>query len=118
VAPSILLVDDDPDTCESLTDLLEHHGYRVDSVSTGAQAIRKAKVDRFSTVILDLSLPDDEGITVLRVLKEAVLATPVIILTGLDQRATALHNGAFAFLLKPWNREELLDVLSRAMPTA
>ena len=102
MAPSILLVDDDPDTCKSLTDLLEHHGYRVDSVSTGAQAIEKAQVDRFSTVILDLN--DGDEITVLRVLQERVPATPILILTGLDQRATALHNGAFAFLLKPWNR--------------
>ena len=70
MAPSILLVDDDPDICESLTDLLEHHGYRVDSVSTGAQAIEKAKVDRFNAVILDLNLPDGDGIAVLRVLKE------------------------------------------------
>ena len=118
MAPSILLVDDDPDTCKSLTDLLEHHGYRVDSVSTGAQAIEKAQVDRFSTVILDLNLPDGDEIAVLRVLQERVPATPILILTGSDQKATALHNGAFAFLLKPWNREELLDVLSRAMPTA
>ena len=118
MAPSILLVDDDPDICKSLTDLLEHHGYRVDSVSTGAQAIEKAQVDRFSTVILDLNLPDGDEIAVLRVLQERVPATPILILTGSDQKATALHNGAFAFLLKPWNREELLDVLSRAMPTA
>ena len=118
MAPSILLVDDDPDTCESLTDLLEHHGYRVDSVSTGAQAIEKAQVDRFSTVILDLNLPDGDEIAVLRVLQERVPATPILILTGSDQKATALHNGAFAFLLKPGNRDELLDVLSRAMPTA
>ncbi len=118
MAPLILLVDDDPDIRESLTDLLEYHGYRVDSVSTGAQAIEKAKVDRFSAVILDLGLPDADGIAVLRVLQERVPATPILILTGLDQRATALHNGAFAFLLKPWNREELLGVLSRAMATA
>ena len=111
-------MDDDPDIRESLTDLLEYHGYRVDSVSTGAQAIEKAKGDRFSAVILDLGLPDADGIAVLRVLQERVPATPILILTGLDQRATALHNGAFAFLLKPWNREELLGVLSRAMATA
>ena len=118
MAPSILLVDDDPDIRLALTDLLEHHGYRVDSASTGAQAIEKPKVDRFSAVILDLSLPDGDGIAVLRVLKETVPATPIIILTGSNHRATALQNGAFTFLLKPWNREELLDVLSRAMPTA
>jgi len=44
VAPSILLVDDDPDIRLALTDLLEHHGYRVDSASTGIQAIEKAQV--------------------------------------------------------------------------
>jgi len=97
---------------------LEYHGYRVDSVSTCAQAIQKAKVERFNAVILDLNLPDGDEIAVLRVLQERVPATPILILTGSDQKATALHNGAFAFLLKPWNREELLDVLSRAMPTA
>ena len=97
---------------------MEYLGYRVDSVSTCAQAIQKAKVERFNAVILDLKLPDGDGITVLRVLKERVPAIPVIILTGLDQKPTALHNGAFAFLRKPWNREELLGVLSRAMATA
>ena len=70
MAPLILLVDDDPDIRESLTDLLEYHGYRVDSVSTGAQAIEKANGDRFSAVILDLGLPDADGIAVLRVLQE------------------------------------------------
>lgn len=44
MAPSILLVDDDPDIRLALTDLLEHHGYRVDSASTGIQAIEKAQV--------------------------------------------------------------------------
>ena len=62
LAPSILLVDDDPDIREALADLLEHHGYRVDSVSTGAQAIERAQVDRFGSVILDLNLPIGRGL--------------------------------------------------------
>jgi DNA-binding response OmpR family regulator len=114
MAPSILLVDDDPDNCEVLTDFLRHHGFSVDCAYSGAQAIEKVNADSFSAVILDLGLPDGDGLAVLRLLKQTAPATPIIILTGSHQSATALRNGAFAFLLKPWNREELLDALARA----
>jgi DNA-binding response OmpR family regulator len=70
LTPSILLVDDDPDNCEALTDFLRHHGFRVDCASSGAQAIEKVNVDSFSAVILDLGLPDADGFVVLRLLKE------------------------------------------------
>jgi CheY-like chemotaxis protein len=58
----ILLVDDDPDITEALSDLLEHEGYHVHLAVNGGKALEKAKQHHYSAVILDLGLPDMDGL--------------------------------------------------------
>ena len=87
--PSILLVDDDPDICYALTDLLEHEQYQVVAVGTGTEAITEATAHRFSTIILDLGLPDFDGSEVLKALKKIDSTVPIVILsafTGEDSK--------------------------------
>ncbi len=113
----ILIVDDDPDIRQALTDLLESQGYTVHSVGTGWAALARVKMVKFAAVLLDLQLPDQDGREVLQLLKERDQSLPVIILTasdGQDDRMVLLRREAFALLQKPYAREELLAVLSRA----
>ena len=115
---SVLIVDDDPDITETLKDLLEYEGYQVQGVSTGAQAIVKAGTERFGAMILDLGLPDMDGMTVLQRVTEQNPQLPVIILTAFmkDARTIAsLRQGAFAYLTKPYNRDEIKATLRQAI---
>src|SRR5690606_36985817 len=65
--PTILVVDDEVDICLALSDLLESEGYRVETVQTGSEALRRVSpVHSYSAVILDLGLPDLDGLIVLQ----------------------------------------------------
>src|SRR5580765_6633779 len=103
---SILIVDDEPDICLALEDLLRHVGYTVRSVMTGTEALREAEQGSYGAVILDLGLPDLSGLAVLRGLEEMDPLLPVIVLTASIQEShtvEALRQGAFAYLTKPYN---------------
>jgi len=115
---SVLIVDDDPDICEALRDFLQHEGYHVQTVGTGTEGIAQAQQRRYGAVILDLGLPDLDGIEVLKVLQELDSKLPVIILTAYtteEKTIGSLRQGAFAYLTKPYNREELKATLHRAV---
>ncbi|HSE59093.1 MAG TPA: PAS domain S-box protein [Nitrospiraceae bacterium] len=116
--PAVLIVDDDPDIAAGLLDLLEHDGYEVQSVSTGREAIARVSERSFAAVLLDLGLPDCDGSEVLAAILSVVPTLPVIVLTAystLERSVASLGHGAFAFLAKPYNREELRSVLRRAV---
>jgi PAS domain S-box-containing protein len=116
--PSVLIVDDEPDICRALSDLLEHEGYHVALAERGMDAIAKINERPFSVVLLDLGLPDIDGSTVLRSVTEIYPNLPVIILTAYatEEKAVALlQQGAFAFLTKPYNKEQLKATLVRAV---
>ena len=116
--PAILIVDDDPDIALVLHDLLEHTGYRVEVAGTGAEALAKAKVDPFAAVLLDLMLPDMDGLSVLTLLKQIDPALPVIMLTAFVEVAKkhgSLTEGAFGYLTKPYDAEELKAIIARAV---
>ena len=121
IKPFILLVDDDPDICCALTDLLEHEQYQVFAVGTGTDAIATAKAHRFSIAILDLGLPDFDGLSVLKALRRIDSTVPIIILTALteeDGKTECLAAGAYAFVSKPYNKDELKAILTRAVIAA
>ena len=114
----ILVVDDDPDISQALMDFLEYDGYRVDLAGTGSEALTRSKQQSYSAVILDLGLPDLDGLVVLKKLQEHDPSLPVIILTAFtapERTAGAVGHGAFALLTKPYNREQLRGTLRRAI---
>ena len=114
----VLIVDDDPDICETLGDLLEGQGYRTQRAGTGAGSLALLRERRFAAVILNVGLPDIDGLSVLRMMQERAPGLPVVILTGSDSnqiRRDALRFGAFAFLTKPWDRHELKRIVARAV---
>ncbi len=115
---SILIVDDEPDICLALQDLLRHAGYTVRSVMTGREALHEAEQSLFGAVILDLGLPDLSGFAVLRGLEELDPLLPVIVLTASVQDSVtveSLRRGAAAYITKPYNPEALKIILRQAV---
>ncbi|SNT59170.1 two-component system, OmpR family, KDP operon response regulator KdpE [Asanoa hainanensis] len=106
----VLVVDDDPQIVRTLQVNLRIRGYAVDSATDGAGALRSALRIRPDLVVLDLGLPDMDGLEVLRGLR-AWSPVPVVVLTGRagnDEKVVALDAGADDYLTKPFHVEELL----------
>ncbi len=117
-ATSILIVDDDPDICLALKDFLQHEGYGVQTVGSGSEGIAEARQRRYGAVILDIGLPDLDGLLVLKHLLELDATLPVIVLTAFttqEKTVGTLSQGAFAYLIKPYNRDELRAILHHAV---
>ena len=115
---SILLVDDDAEIRDALSDLLVHEGYSVFAISEGTEALKQAGQNHFDAVILDIRLPDLDGHSVLESLIQADPRLPVIVLTGYvteQNTVGSLQMGAYAYLTKPYRPEEIKATLRRAV---
>lgn len=107
----VLLVEDDPMIGEGLRRALKATGLAVDWVRRGADAEGTLATERFDAVLLDLGLPDRDGMAVLRGLRERKDSTPVLVLTARDalaDRVAGLDAGADDYLVKPFELDELL----------
>ncbi|HVN45798.1 MAG TPA: response regulator [Steroidobacteraceae bacterium] len=106
----ILLIEDDDLLGEAVRDGLRQEGHTVDWVQDGAAALAAVSAWSFAAVVLDLGLPDADGIGVLRWLRQNGGATPVVIVTARDRisdRIAGLDAGADDYLIKPFNIDEL-----------
>jgi two-component system KDP operon response regulator KdpE len=106
----VLVVDDEPQIVRTLTISLTARSYEVVSASNGIEALDKASRLAPDIVVLDLGLPDFDGIDVIRGLRERITA-PIIILSGRNQGAAkvrALDAGADDYVTKPFDLDELL----------
>lgn len=106
----ILLVEDDPRTVALVTELLEGSGYGVESVRLGADAVRLVGAREFDLVVLDINLPDLDGLAVCEEVR-AFSAVPILMLSargGVDDRVDGLRRGADDYLPKPYDPRELL----------
>ncbi|OEE87789.1 two-component system response regulator BasR [Enterovibrio norvegicus FF-162] len=107
----ILLIEDDQMLGESMVASLSRHGFTVDWVQKGGGVELLLKTESFTAVILDLTLPDVDGIDVLKRLRQAKHTIPVMILTARDDiedRVEGLDGGADDYMVKPFALEELL----------
>jgi len=107
----VLLVEDDQATAQSLQMMLESDGMVVDATDLGEDGLEIGKLYDYDIIILDLMLPDIDGIEVLRRLRDARVETPVLILSGLtdaDDKVKGLGTGADDYLTKPFDKAELL----------
>ena len=114
-ASSILVIDDDDVVLGVLTDLLELRGFQVLTANEGKAGIEVFRNDRPDLVITDISMPQMDGLQVLRRIGEMDECVPVILVTGhgdLDNALRALRRGAYDFLLKPINPEILLKTVN------
>lgn len=119
----LLLVEDDPPLAAGLQRALQKEGYAVNHVSGGEAALHVIATERPEIVILDLGLPDLDGIDVLRRLRQRDKDLPVLLLTARDtteDKVAGLDGGADDYLPKPFHMSELLArlrVLERRLGT-
>lgn len=107
----ILLVEDDNLLGQSMVTSLSRHGFTVDWLTHGGGVNTALKTEKFTAVILDLTLPDIDGLEVLRRIRDAGFQLPVMILTARDDiqdRVKGLDGGADEYVGKPFALEELL----------
>jgi two-component system KDP operon response regulator KdpE len=115
--PLVLVVDDEPPITRALSAALTARGYRADVATTGQQALDQTALRDPAAVILDLGLPDLDGIEVLRRIR-SWSNVPVIVLTAEgaeDRKVAALDDGADDYVTKPFSTPELLARLRVAL---
>jgi len=108
---SILIVDDDESICRSLALILGKKGYQTETASTGEEALAKAKEGSFSVALLDIRLPDMEGVELLKPLQKIHPDIVMFIITGyasLKTATRALNEGASGYFTKPVDVDDLL----------
>ncbi|MEQ1954077.1 response regulator transcription factor [Mesorhizobium sp. CN2-181] len=106
----ILVVEDNPALARGLATVLRGGGYAVDAVADGAAAMAVLAAERFDLVVLDLNLPDMDGLDVLRALRARQDGASVLILSArgqLDDRVRGLDLGADDYMTKPFDVDEL-----------
>lgn len=106
----ILLVEDDVMLGDGMVDALRSSGYTVDWLQQGLPALSVLKSEEFAALILDLNLPDIDGISLLRKLRREGYQLPVLILTArdaLDDRVVGLDAGSDDYMVKPFALQEL-----------
>ena len=114
----ILIIDDERPILLTLEALLGRHGYQVETSATASQGLKLLKTKSPALVLLDLQLPDAEGLQTLDEIKAEFPGTQVIILTAHDSIHNAIESikrGAFHFISKPYAPEELLSLVEKAL---
>lgn len=118
IKPSVLIVEDDPLSQDMLARRLSGRGFRAATASTGNEALRCLASEPFDLVLLDLMLPDINGMEVLRQLKTSIDAPPVIVVSAKhdsDDIVAALDGGASDYIGKPINFRVLLARMNVAL---
>ena len=113
----ILLVDDEKDFTEALSERMEARGFRVEIADSGPVAIEKVKEQSYDAIILDLAMPEMDGIDVLKILIKENPDLQIIFLTGhatLEKGIEAVKLGAVDFMEKPVDIETLLEKVNEA----
>jgi DNA-binding response OmpR family regulator len=98
--------------------ILQDEGYSVDLAATGKEAVQKTQEKTYNLALLDIRLPDMEGVELLRLLKDGVPRTRKIMVTGypsMQNAISALNKNADAYLLKPVDVEKLLTIVKQQL---
>ncbi|HEX4697414.1 MAG TPA: sigma-54 dependent transcriptional regulator [Candidatus Udaeobacter sp.] len=114
----VLIIDDERPVLMTLEALLKRHGYQVDTAPTATQGLRLLKSKSPTLVLLDLRLPDADGLEMLDRIKSESPGIQVIILTAHDSLHNAIESikrGAYHFISKPYAPEELLSLIEKAL---
>lgn len=118
--PSILIVDDDEVMQETLSDVLKKRGYEVYSVHSGNGALSVIKKNVIDLILLDMRLPDIDGLEVLKKIKEFDTEILVIMMTAYSDVQTAvsaMKSGAYDYINKPFELEELKLLIEKGLET-
>lgn len=116
--PSILVVDDDVDTCRNLSDILADFGYRVDTAHDGPQALELVRKNPYDVALLDFKMPGMDGLTLYREIKKIQPSIVSIIVTAYTSHGTeaaARDAGTWKVLAKPVDLGRLLPLVDEAL---
>ncbi len=115
----ILVVDDEPDICGLVSDILSDEGYQVSAAETAASARQQITQSEYDLVLLDIWMPDEDGITLLKEWKDnKVLHCPVVMMSGhgtVETAVEATRLGAYAFVEKPLTTAKLIQTIRKAL---
>lgn len=109
----LLVIEDNIELSNSMKKGLENMNFKVDISNTGEEGEEKASINEYDVILLDLNLPDTDGIEVLKYFRKKSIDTPIIIITARDNvsdLAIGLDNGADDYITKPF---QLLEVRAR-----
>lgn len=120
--PTVFVVDDEPDACSTLSMLLEHEGYRVQSYADGQAFLENAsQAGDACCAILDVNLPDMSGISIQHEMVERGLEIPIVFLTGygtVSVATTGLKAGAVDFIEKGSDLQRLMEAVREGLHTS
>ena len=114
----IIVIDDEPGMREGIRRILEHQGYFVETAQNGTEGLEKGTEQEYDLYIIDLKMPDIDGIEVLRIIKAKFPEAICVIATAYASIDTALEttrNGAYHYIAKPFSPDELNILVERAL---
>ncbi len=114
----VLIVDDEPLTARGYARALTAAGYNVTVAGAGREGATLARSKSYDVIVSDITMPDMDGLALLRDIRQSDLDVPMIFMTGspaLESALEAIEYGAFRYLLKPVGLEALLDIVARAV---
>ncbi len=117
----VLVVEDEADLVVTYERLLRRHGYRVVSAGSREAGLAALQAEQPRLLIVDLRLPDGDGLDVVRAARALPAPTPVIVVSGFasnDSRDAAFAAGALAVLAKPFSTEALTKLIQSILPVA
>jgi DNA-binding NtrC family response regulator len=115
---SILVIDDEQEIRESLAQLLKLEGYKADCASTGEEGLKRIDDGIFDLILLDINLPDRNGLDLLQLIKSNSPEVGVIMITAYDSSQMAFQaskQGAESYITKPWDNDKLLLEIRNAL---
>lgn len=107
----LLYAEDEQALADAVVEVLSHHGFVIDTVNNGSDAVAYALVEDYDGIVLDIMMPQKNGLEVLEELRSKGNTTPILLLTAkgeLDDRVNGLNLGADDYLTKPFAMKELL----------
>src|SRR5436190_3241104 len=114
----VLVIDDEEEIRESIELLLTSEGLTAETATTGEQGLKKIEDNIYDAVLLDLMLPGKCGMEVQKDIRSIDPTLPVVIITAigaLETAVTAIKDGSFYYITKPWNNEKLIVIVSNAI---
>ncbi len=116
--PKVLLIDDDIDLQDTIKTLLLNENYEVFACSSGQEARTLMQQHRFAALLIDIYLPDVDGLEFIKSLQSDEFDTPAVVITGssdIEKAQKAIRIGVFDYLVKPIKNRQLLQVVSNAV---
>jgi DNA-binding response OmpR family regulator len=114
----VLIVDDEEELVATLVERLEIRGHVPVGVLSGAEALKRAEAEEFDVVVLDIKMPGEDGVEVMKRLKRLRAGLPIILLTGHMSEETSdrgIQAGATEYVIKPVNIDELVAKMRNAV---